>query len=59
METRAVILADPSLNERQKQVLLQVYESFRKENGFGADAEPGADADIAVDGAETTQNPHS
>lgn len=34
VETRAVILADPSLNERQKQVLLQIYESFRKENGF-------------------------
>ncbi|QIB45010.1 helix-turn-helix domain-containing protein [Streptomyces aureoverticillatus] len=34
LETRAVILADPSLNERQKQVLLQIYESFRKENGF-------------------------
>ncbi len=34
METRAVILADPTLNERQKQVLLQIYESFRKENGF-------------------------
>ncbi|AYN40665.1 XRE family transcriptional regulator [Streptomyces dangxiongensis] len=33
--TRAVILADPSLDERQKQVLLQIYESFRKENGFG------------------------
>ncbi|GGZ77324.1 helix-turn-helix domain-containing protein [Streptomyces bluensis] len=32
--TRAVILADPTLNERQKQVLLQIYESFRKENGF-------------------------
>ena len=59
LETRAVILADPSINERQKQVLLQIYESFRKENGFGTDAEPGADADIAVDGAETTQNPHS
>ena len=26
------ILADPSINERQKQVLLQIYESFRKEN---------------------------
>ncbi|MBX9394815.1 helix-turn-helix domain-containing protein [Streptomyces sp. TRM72054] len=36
VETRAVILADPTLNERQKQVLLQVYESFRKENGFEA-----------------------
>ncbi|MFJ9962972.1 helix-turn-helix domain-containing protein [Streptomyces avermitilis] len=32
--TRAVLLADPTLNERQKQVLLQIYESFRKENGF-------------------------
>ncbi|MFF1305661.1 helix-turn-helix domain-containing protein [Streptomyces sp. NPDC058307] len=34
VETRAVIFADPTLNERQKQVLLQIYESFRKENGF-------------------------
>ncbi|RMB81594.1 helix-turn-helix domain-containing protein [Streptomyces shenzhenensis] len=37
VETRAVILADPTLDERQKQVLLQIYESFRKENGFGGD----------------------
>ncbi|MEU9637635.1 helix-turn-helix transcriptional regulator [Streptomyces tendae] len=75
VETRAVILADPSLNERQKQVLLQVYESFRKENGFGTDADAdtdadvdvkadagtgaGVDADAAVDGAETVKNPHS
>ncbi|MFB7503498.1 helix-turn-helix domain-containing protein [Streptomyces broussonetiae] len=42
--TRAVILADPSLNERQKQVLLQIYESFRKENGFGV-GEPAANGD--------------
>lgn len=34
---RGAILADPSINERQKQVLLQVYESFRKENGLAAD----------------------
>ncbi|MDX3233722.1 helix-turn-helix domain-containing protein [Streptomyces sp. ME19-01-6] len=34
-ETRSVILADPSINERQKQVLLQIYESFRKENAPG------------------------
>ncbi|NEA48966.1 helix-turn-helix transcriptional regulator [Streptomyces sp. SID10815] len=33
--TRAAVLADPELTEGQKQVLLQVYESFRKENGFG------------------------
>ncbi|MFD5413803.1 helix-turn-helix domain-containing protein [Streptomyces nojiriensis] len=34
VETRAVILADPSINERQKQVLLQIYESFRKESAL-------------------------
>jgi transcriptional regulator with XRE-family HTH domain len=51
VETRAVILADPSLNERQKQVLLQIYESFRKENGFGfGESVVGeADGDGAVD----------
>ncbi|MFJ8054688.1 helix-turn-helix domain-containing protein [Streptomyces sp. NPDC096142] len=42
--TRAVVLADPTLTERQKQVLLQIYESFRKENGFGtAEAGDGTD----------------
>jgi transcriptional regulator with XRE-family HTH domain len=48
--TRAALLADPSLNERQKQVLLQIYESFRKENGFGI-GEPAADEG----GAGTTE----
>ena len=28
---RAAILADPELTERQKQVLLEIYESFRRE----------------------------
>ncbi|SES49944.1 Helix-turn-helix [Streptomyces sp. yr375] len=42
VETRAVVLADPTLTEQQKQVLLQIYESFRKENGF-------VDGDSAVD----------
>ncbi|WP_371661560.1 helix-turn-helix domain-containing protein [Streptomyces sp. NBC_00280] len=41
VETRAAILADPTLSERQKQVLLQIYESFRKENGFEI-ADPGS-----------------
>ncbi|MGW8887293.1 helix-turn-helix domain-containing protein [Streptomyces sp. NPDC055749] len=44
LETRAVILADPSINERQKNVLLQIYDSFRKENGFEAEAASEADA---------------
>ncbi|MEV0261410.1 helix-turn-helix transcriptional regulator [Streptomyces sp. NPDC050617] len=42
-EVRSVILADPSINERQKQVLLQIYESFRKENGLAPDQEDGDD----------------
>src|SRR6266542_2271 len=33
------VLADPHLTERQKQVLIDIYESFRKEN-----APPTADA---------------
>lgn len=48
-EVRSVILADPTINERQKQVLLQIYESFRKENGHGtASDDPPADADVAT-----------
>ncbi|MBT2391239.1 helix-turn-helix transcriptional regulator [Streptomyces sp. ISL-1] len=61
LETRAVILADPSINERQKQVLLQIYESFRKENGIdvsGTDASGmGADDDgpRTADGSDADQ----
>ncbi|MFF9454728.1 helix-turn-helix domain-containing protein [Streptomyces flaveolus] len=50
VETRAVVLADPTLNERQRQVLLQIYDSFRKENGFGADDVAGEVADDAPEG---------
>jgi transcriptional regulator with XRE-family HTH domain len=32
--------ADEDLNERQKQVLLEIYESFRKENAAGHPTEP-------------------
>ncbi|MGN9760715.1 helix-turn-helix domain-containing protein [Streptomyces sp. SD31] len=60
VETRAVILADPTLNERQKQVLLQIYESFRKENGFGISPEAGEAAEVveaasAADAVEAVQ----
>jgi transcriptional regulator with XRE-family HTH domain len=52
VETRAVILADPTLTERQKQVLLQIYESFRKENGFEiADGDEESDPRV-TDGAD-------
>jgi transcriptional regulator with XRE-family HTH domain len=43
---RGALLADPALSERQKQVLIEIYESFRKENGATADAE--AVASVAV-----------
>ncbi|MGF0175028.1 helix-turn-helix domain-containing protein [Streptomyces sp. Marseille-Q5077] len=55
VETRAVIIADPTLNERQKQVLLQIYESFRKENGFGIAPEAG-EADEAHEAAEAVES---
>ncbi|MGX1955624.1 helix-turn-helix domain-containing protein [Streptomyces anulatus] len=72
LETRAVILADPSINERQKNVLLQIYDSFRRENGFvpGPDADADGEAGPRKDararkgddaGADATedQDPHS
>ncbi|MFB6667354.1 MULTISPECIES: helix-turn-helix transcriptional regulator [unclassified Streptomyces] len=49
LETRAVILADPSINERQKNVLLQIYDSFRRENGFAPGPDADADAGVQAD----------
>ncbi|WP_243460165.1 helix-turn-helix domain-containing protein [Streptomyces sp. M54] len=49
LETRAVILADPSINERQKSVLLQIYDSFRRENGYAPAPATEADAEVASD----------
>ncbi|HEX5288630.1 MAG TPA: helix-turn-helix transcriptional regulator [Streptosporangiaceae bacterium] len=40
---RSALLADPQLSERQKQVLVEIYESFRRENA--ADGKTGADTD--------------
>lgn len=53
---RAAVLADPNLAERQKQVLLEIYESFRREaSGSDGDAEngpltPDGEPDFAFDG---------
>jgi len=49
---RAAVLADPELTERQKQVLLEIYESFRRELAARAveDAESAADAEpVAIE----------
>jgi transcriptional regulator with XRE-family HTH domain len=41
---RSALLADPQLSERQKQVLIEIYESFRKENAAAARHRPGGAA---------------
>jgi transcriptional regulator with XRE-family HTH domain len=45
---RSALLADPGLSERQKQVLIEIYESFRKEN-----------AAAEADGAPVAVLPHA
>ena len=54
---RSALLADPQLSERQKQVLIEIYESFRRENGITADG--GADAVAASPAALTGGAPGS
>jgi transcriptional regulator with XRE-family HTH domain len=41
---RAAVLADPELAERQKQVLLEIYESFRRETALHVQAPAGGEA---------------
>ncbi|MBV9205455.1 MAG: helix-turn-helix transcriptional regulator [Actinobacteria bacterium] len=49
---RSALLADPQLSERQKQVLLEIYESFRRENAnAAAEADP-AELDAGAPGSE-------
>jgi transcriptional regulator with XRE-family HTH domain len=45
---RSALLADPNLSERQKQVLIEIYESFRKESDATAAAGPAAAAGSPV-----------
>jgi transcriptional regulator with XRE-family HTH domain len=45
---RDAVLADPELTERQKQMLIEIYESFRKETALAAEADE-ADAAEAAD----------
>jgi len=48
---RSALLADPQLSERQKQVLMEIYESFRRENAAAAESAE-ASADTAASPAE-------
>lgn len=47
-EFASVVLADPLLTERQKRVLMDIYDSFRKENESSAGADSGAEADVTT-----------
>jgi transcriptional regulator with XRE-family HTH domain len=46
------VLADDGLNERQKQVLLEIYDSFRKENAVAPDPAGPAGASAPAGAAE-------
>ncbi|MGA6173845.1 helix-turn-helix domain-containing protein [Streptomyces sp. NPDC012600] len=59
LETRAVILADPSINERQKNVLLQIYDSFRRENGFVPETDKADGTDGAARTPRTDETPEA
>jgi transcriptional regulator with XRE-family HTH domain len=47
---RPSVLGDPYLSERQKQVLIDIYDSFRKENSPDAPDGTGHPPDVQVDG---------
>jgi len=47
---RPALLADPHLSERQKQVLIEIYESFRRENA-AEDAEDAEAVEATADAA--------
>ncbi|MGO9078989.1 MAG: helix-turn-helix domain-containing protein [Streptosporangiaceae bacterium] len=62
LAVRTAVLADDELTERQKQMLIEIYDSFRKETAMAAaeadeaqadeaGADPGDEEGIAVDGA--------
>ncbi len=48
----AAIFADPALNERQRQVLIDIYESFRRESASA----PGDTENGAADAAGTAES---
>lgn len=58
-DVRPAILADPHISERQKQVLLDIYESFRKENAGPAGSAAGAETGVMEKEAARTVAPAS
>ncbi|MEU7179151.1 MULTISPECIES: helix-turn-helix domain-containing protein [Streptomyces] len=58
VEVQSAILTDPSLTEKQKQALLQIYESFRKENGLGSESR-GTKNGKSTEGSESAEGAES
>jgi transcriptional regulator with XRE-family HTH domain len=55
---RSALLADPTLSERQKQVLIEIYESFRKESEAATNSTVSSEATVSVmPRAVTAANP--
>ena len=54
---REAVLTDEELTERQKQMLIEIYESFRKETAaaIAADAMDEAEAIDAIDAADAIE----
>ncbi len=52
---RTAVLADPELAERQKQVLLEIYDSFRRETALNAETPPETDADAEAETEAETE----
>ena len=61
LELRAAIFADSLINERQKQVLLAVYDSFLKENAQKDDIRTGAhdEAEAGTSAGRTQDDPET
>jgi transcriptional regulator with XRE-family HTH domain len=57
LEVTAAILADGSINERQKQVLVDIYEAFRKENAVAQAGAGSADDHDQDTGPRTHSTP--
>ncbi len=53
---RSALLADPELSERQKQVLIEIYESFRKENAAAAAQASAAEDTAAAADAQSAED---
>ena len=59
LEVRAAILADPLINEQQKQALLAVYDTFLKENTTPRGPAPGRTAPKQDPAAEEQHAPRA